>query len=47
LPVSKTVKDLYHHPVGRRFLDELPEKEIKQAAKQYLIHELLNVEEGE
>jgi|SRR5690625_50435 len=47
LSVSQAVKDLYHHPIGRKFLTPISEAEIKEQAKQLLIHELLHVEEGE
>lgn len=47
LSVTEIATDLYHHPLGRKFLDHLQEEDIKDKAKQFLIHELLKVKEGE
>lgn len=41
------IADLYKHPQARRFLEKLSSEEIKIAAKQFLLYELLKVEEGE
>ncbi|MEI3614313.1 metallophosphoesterase family protein [Pseudogracilibacillus sp. SO30301A] len=47
LSVPETVKDLYNHPKARKYLEEISEIDIKNSAKQLLIHELLHVEEGD
>lgn len=47
LSISETVKDLYNHPKARKYLEALSEDDIKESARQLLIHELLHVEEGD
>ncbi|MEI3607103.1 DNA repair exonuclease [Pseudogracilibacillus sp. SE30717A] len=47
LSVSETITDLYKHPVARKFLENLSTEDIQEAAKQFLIHELLKVKEGD
>ncbi len=47
ISVSETITDLYKHPVARKFLDSLPKEDVKEAAKQFLVYELLKVKEGE
>ncbi|HLR71832.1 MAG TPA: DNA repair exonuclease [Pseudogracilibacillus sp.] len=47
ISVKQAVSDLYNHPVGRKFLADIPQKEITKKAKQVLMYELLQIEEGE
>lgn len=44
LSIEDVVEELYTHRTARKFLDELPAEEIRQQAKQHLLHELLRVE---
>jgi len=41
MSLRETLADLYRHRTGRKFLDDLAEADIKQAAKNELFHRLL------
>lgn len=47
LHLQEQLADLYHHPVGRKFLQQVSNEEVKNEAKQYLFHQLLKSGEGE
>lgn len=43
--VNQTLADLYRHPIARKFVNKLDHEEIKQAAHNLLLYELLQTEE--
>lgn len=47
LDMQEELEDLYHHHVGRKFLEPIAHEEVKEEAKRYLFHHLLKVKEGE
>lgn len=47
LSLRDTLADLYRHPIGRKFVEDVEDEAIITAAKEYLLHQLVKVEEGE